>query len=69
VEVLNLARRSRLCIRGTDIFPWGSEPTVATLEYIVLPSHVAALELSTWWGHVLFATRLKIAVWIQHLLL
>jgi hypothetical protein len=32
-----------------------------------LPGHVAALEPSSWWGHVLFATRLKIAAWTQRL--
>jgi hypothetical protein len=67
VEVLNLARRSGLCIQGFDTFPWGSGPTVATLEYIVFLGHVAALEPSTWWGQVLFATRLRIAAWTPHL--
>jgi hypothetical protein len=38
----------------------GSGPTVDILEYIVLSGHVAALELSTWWGRVLFTTRLEI---------
>jgi hypothetical protein len=67
VEVLNLARKSGLCIQGSDTFPWGSRPTVATLEYVVSSSHMAAPELPTWWGHVLFAARLKIAAWTQHL--
>jgi hypothetical protein len=39
----------------------GSGPTIDILEYIVLSGHVAALELSTWWGRVLFTTRLEIA--------
>jgi hypothetical protein len=47
VEVLNLARWSGLCIQGSGTFPWGSGPTVATLEYIVFLGHVAALEPST----------------------
>jgi hypothetical protein len=67
VEVLNLARRSGLCVQVSGTFPWRSGPTVATLEYVVSSGHVAAPELPTWWGHVLFATRLKIAVWTQHL--
>jgi hypothetical protein len=67
MEVLNLARRPGLCVQGSGTFPWGSGPTVAILEYIVLPGYVEALELSTWWGHVLFATRLRIAVWTQRL--
>jgi hypothetical protein len=56
VEVLNLARRPGLCVQGSGTFPWGSGSTVAILEYIVLPGYVEALEPSTWWGHVLFAT-------------
>jgi hypothetical protein len=40
----------------------GVQPTVDNLEYIVLSVHVAALELSTWWGRVLFTTRPEIAV-------
>jgi hypothetical protein len=31
------------------------------LEYIVLSGHVAALDLSTWWGRLLFTMRLEIA--------
>jgi hypothetical protein len=53
-EVLNLARRSGLCIQGSDTFPWGFGPTVATLEYIVSFDHVAAPESPTWRGRVLF---------------
>jgi hypothetical protein len=49
-EVLNLARRTGLCIQGSDTFLWGSGPTVKTLEYTVSSGHVAALELPTWWG-------------------
>jgi hypothetical protein len=33
-----------------------SGPTIDILEYIVLSGHVVALELSTWWGRVLFTT-------------
>jgi hypothetical protein len=63
VEVLDLARRSGLCIQGYDTLPWGSGPTVDTLEYIVFSGHVATPESSTWWGWVLFTTRLEIAAW------
>jgi hypothetical protein len=66
-EVLDPARRSGPDMQGSGTFPWGSGPTVDTLEDIVFPGHVAPLEPSTWWGHVLFATRLKIAAWTQHL--
>jgi hypothetical protein len=55
-EVLYLARRSGLCIQGSDTFPWGSGPTVDTLEYIVCSSHVAAPEPPTRWGQALFST-------------
>jgi hypothetical protein len=50
VEVLDLTRRSVLHIQGSDTFPWGSGPIVDTLEDIVFSGHVAAPELSTWWG-------------------
>jgi hypothetical protein len=53
VEVPDLTRRPGLYIQGSDTFPWGSGLTVDTLEYIIFPSHVAALEPSTWWGRVL----------------
>jgi hypothetical protein len=56
VEVLDLTRGSGLYIQGSGTFPWGSGPTVDTLEYIVFSGHVAALEPSTWWGRVLFTT-------------
>jgi hypothetical protein len=52
---------------GVRHFPWGSGPTVATLEYVVSSDRMAAPEPPTWWGHVLFAMRLKIAAWTQHL--
>jgi hypothetical protein len=63
VGVLDLTRRSSLYMQGSSTFPWGSGPTVYTLEDIVFSGHVAALELSTWWGRVLFTTRLEIAAW------
>jgi hypothetical protein len=44
VDVLDLARRSGLYVQGSDTFPWGSAPTVDTLEYIVLSGHVATRE-------------------------
>jgi hypothetical protein len=52
---------------GVRYFPVGSGPTVDTLEYIVFSSHVAAPEPSTWWGRVLFTTRLDIAAWAPRL--
>jgi hypothetical protein len=36
VEVLDLTRRSGLCMQGSGAFPWGSGPTVDTLEGICL---------------------------------
>jgi hypothetical protein len=42
----------------------GSGLTVDTLEYIVFSGHVAVPEPSTWWGRVLFTTRLEIVVWV-----
>jgi hypothetical protein len=61
VGVLGLARRSGPYMQGSDTFPWGSGPTVDTLEDIVFFGHVAAPESSTWQGRVLFTTRLEIA--------
>jgi hypothetical protein len=46
---------------GSGTFPWGSGSTVYTLEDFVFSGHVVAPESSTWWGRVLFATRLEIA--------
>jgi hypothetical protein len=45
----------------------GSGPTVDTLEYIIFSVHVAAPEPSTWWGRVLFTTRLEIAARVPRL--
>jgi hypothetical protein len=67
VEVLDLTRRSGLYIQGFGTLPWGSGPTVDTLGYIVFSGHVAAPEPSTWWGRVLFTTRLEIATWVLRL--
>jgi hypothetical protein len=67
VEVLDLTRRFGLHIQGSDTFPSGSGPTVDALEYIVFPGHVAAPELSTWWGRVMFTTRLEIVAWAPSL--
>jgi hypothetical protein len=61
MEVLNLARRSGLCIQGSGTFPWGSGPTVATLECIVSSGHVAAPKPPMWRGRELFTVRLEIA--------
>jgi hypothetical protein len=52
-----------MCIQRSSTFPWGSGPTVATLEYIVSSGHVAAPEPPTWRGRVLFTVRLEIAAW------
>jgi hypothetical protein len=49
VEVMDLTRRSGLYIQGSDTFPWGSGPTIDTLEYIIFfwprggsgPAHMA----------------------------
>jgi hypothetical protein len=67
VEVLDLTRRFGLYIQGSDTFPWGSGPSVDTLEYIIFSVHVAAPEPSMWWGWVLFTTRLEIAAWVSRL--
>jgi hypothetical protein len=61
VEVLDLAWKSGPYMQASGAFSWGSGPTVDTLEDIVLSSHVAALEPSTWWGRVLLTSRLEIA--------
>jgi hypothetical protein len=47
VEVLDPTRRFGLCIQGSGTFPWGSGPTVDTMEYIVSSGHVAAPMLPT----------------------
>jgi hypothetical protein len=60
-------RRSGLYVQGFGTSPWGSGPTVDILEYIVFSGHVAAPEPSTWWGRVLFTTRLEIAAWTPRL--
>jgi hypothetical protein len=67
VEVLDLAWGSGLYMKGSGTFPWGSGPTVDTLEDIVFSGHVAAPEPSTWWGRSLFTTRLEIAAWVLRL--
>jgi hypothetical protein len=54
VEVLGLAWRSGLCIQGSGTFPWGSRPTINTLEYIVSSGYVAAPKPPTRWGRTLF---------------
>jgi hypothetical protein len=46
----------------------GFGPIVDTLECIIFSGHVAAPEPSTWWGRVLFTTRLEIAAWAPCLL-
>jgi hypothetical protein len=63
VEVLDPAQRFGLCIQGSDTFPWGSGPTVDTMEYIVSSGHVAAPVLPTWRGQALFSTWLEAAAW------
>jgi hypothetical protein len=48
-------------MQGSVTLPWGSGPTVGSLEDIVFPGHVATPESSTWWGRVLLTARLEIA--------
>jgi hypothetical protein len=67
-EVLDPARRSDPYMQGSGTFPWGPGPTVDTLEDIVFPGHVATPEPPTWWGRVLFTTRLGITAWAPCLL-
>jgi hypothetical protein len=67
VEVLDLTRRSGLYMQGSGTFPWGSGPTVDTLEDIAFSGHVAAPEPSTWSGRALFTTRLEIVAWVLRL--
>jgi hypothetical protein len=55
-EVLGPALRSSSCMQGSGSFPWGSGPTVDTLEDNVFSGHVVALEPPTWWGRALFST-------------
>jgi hypothetical protein len=66
-EVLDPAWRFELCIQGSDTFPWGSRPTVDTMEYIVSSGHVAAPVLPMWRGQALFATWLEAAAWTPRL--
>jgi hypothetical protein len=47
-EVLDPARRSGPDMQGSGTFPWGSGPTVDTLEDVAFPGHVATPEPSTW---------------------
>jgi hypothetical protein len=54
-------------MQGSGTFPWGSGPTVDTLEDIVFFGHVAALEPSMWWGWALFTMRLGIATRVPRL--
>jgi hypothetical protein len=61
VEVLDLTRRPSLYVQGSGTSPWGSGPTVDTLEYIVFSVRVATRESTTWWGRALFTTRLEVA--------
>jgi hypothetical protein len=48
VEVLDLARGSGLYVQGSGTSPWGSGPTVVTLEYIVFSDRVAEREMCPW---------------------
>jgi hypothetical protein len=63
VKVLDLTQRFGPYTQGSDTFPWGSGSNVDIPEYIVFSCHMATPEPSTWWGQVLFTTRLEIAVW------
>jgi hypothetical protein len=66
-KVLDPARRFGLCIQGSGTFPWGSGPTVDTMEYIVSSGHVAAPVLSTWRNQALFTSWLKAVAWTPRL--
>jgi hypothetical protein len=52
---------------GVRYFSMGSGPIINTLECITFSGHVAALELSTWRGWVLFIARLEIGARAPHL--
>jgi hypothetical protein len=67
VSDLDPARRSGLCIQGSSTFPWGSGPTIDTMEYIVSSDHVAAPVLPTWRGQAMFATWPEVAAWTPRL--
>jgi hypothetical protein len=67
VEVLVLTRRSGLYVQGSCTSPWGSGPTVDTLEYIIFSGRVATRESTTWCGQALFTTRLEVAAWAPRL--
>jgi hypothetical protein len=67
VEILDLTRRSGLYVQGSGTSPWGSGPTVDTLEHIVFSGHVATRESTTWWGRALFTTGLEVAAWAPRL--
>jgi hypothetical protein len=60
VEILGRTRRSGLCMLGSDTFPWGSGSTNDIMVYVTFSGHVAAPELSMWWGWAPFITRLDI---------
>jgi hypothetical protein len=67
VSDLDPSRRSRLCIQGPGTFPWGSRPSVDTMEYIVFSGRVVTWESTTWWGRALFTTGLEVAAWAPRL--
>jgi hypothetical protein len=53
VEVLDHTRRPGLYIQGSDTLSWGFGLTDDALKYITFSGHVAAPELSMWWGQEL----------------
>jgi hypothetical protein len=53
VEVVDHTQRPGLYMQGSYTLPWGSGLTDDALECITFSSHVAAPELSTWWGREL----------------
>jgi hypothetical protein len=53
LEVVDHTRRPVLYMQGSGTLPWGSELTDDALEYITFSGHVAAPELSMWWGREL----------------
>jgi hypothetical protein len=54
-------------MQGSDTFPYGPDPSLIPWGCIIFPGHVAAPEPSTWWGRLLFTTRLEIAAWTPRL--
>jgi hypothetical protein len=67
VEVLDLTRRSGPYIQGSGTFPWGPDPLLIPWSISASLSTWRPQSPSTWWGRVLFATRLEIVAWAPRL--